>query len=88
MEESGRDRMLVETKLCTDPRSSKRVVDELLSGTACLACVRAFSELERSSEQVFVDVRVVRLDLSNHLLDEVFVVSFRVEDAHGSLCDS
>ena len=83
VQERGRDRLLVEMELRADARDAERVMDELLAGAACLARVRALGELERPPEQLLVDVRVVRLDLGDQLLDEVFVMPLRVEDTHG-----
>ena len=50
---------------------------------AGLSGVRALGELECPPEKLLVDVRVVRLDLGDQLLDEVFAMPFRVEDTHG-----
>ena len=44
--------------------------------------VRALRELERATQKLLVDVRVVRLDLGDQLLDEVFAMPFCVEDTH------
>ena len=67
-ERSG-DRLLVEMKLRADPCDTERVVDELLARPAGLPGMRALGELERATEQLLVDVRVVRLDLGDQLLD-------------------
>ena len=83
VQERGGDRLLVEMELRADPRDTERMVDELLAGAARLAGVRALGELERAAEQLLVDVRVVRLDLGDQLLDEVFAMPLRVEDTHG-----
>ena len=82
VEERGGDRLLVEMELGADARDAERVVDELLAGAARLPLVRALGDLERAPEEVLVDVRVVRLDLGDQLLDEVFVMPLGVEDAH------
>ena len=83
VQESGGDRLLVEMQLCTDARDAERVMDELLARTARLARVCALCVLERAAEKLLVDVRVVRLDLGDELLDEVFAMPSRVEDSHG-----
>ena len=82
VQERSGDRLLVEMELRADPRDAERVVDELLARAARLPRVRALGELERAAEQLLVDVRVVRLDLGDQLLDEVFAMPFRVEDSH------
>ena len=83
VQERGRDRLLVEVELGTDPRDAPRVVDELLAGAAHLAPVARLGDLERPADQVAVDVRVVRLDAREQLLDEVLVVPLGVDDRHG-----
>ena len=83
VEERGRDRLLVEMELRADARDAERVVDELLARAARLACVRALGELERPPQELLVDVRVVRLDLGDQLLDQVFAMPLGVEDTHG-----
>ena len=45
------------------------------------ACARS-AALERAPQELLVDVRVVRLDLGDQLLDEVFVMPSGVENAH------
>ena len=70
-------------ELGADARDTERMVDELLAGSARLTRVRALGELERPAEQLLVDVRVVRLDLGDQLLDQVFAMPLRVEDTHG-----
>ena len=82
VQERRGDRLLVEVELGADPRDAERVVDELLARAARLAGVRALGDLERAAEQLLVDVRVVRLDLGDQLLDQVFAMPFRVEDTH------
>ena len=57
-------------------------MDELLSGAPCLALVRSLGEIEGAPEKVSVDLRVVRLDLGDQLVDEMLVMSLRVEDGH------
>ena len=76
------DRLLVEMELGADARDAERMVDELLAGSPCLARVRTLGELERPAEELLVDVRVVRLDLGDQLLDQVFAMPLRVEDTH------
>ena len=80
-ERSG-DRLLVEMKLRADPCNTERVMDELLARPAGLPGMCALGELECATEKLLVDVRVVRLDLGNQLLDEVFAMPFFVEDTH------
>jgi hypothetical protein len=44
--------------------------------------VGTFGELERAADEVAVEVRVVRLDLGDQLLDEVLMVTPGIEDTH------
>jgi hypothetical protein len=83
VEERGGDGLLVEMQLRADPGDAERVVDELLPRPARLSRMRALGELERAAEEFLVDVGVVRLDLRDQLLDQVFAVPFRVENTHG-----
>ena len=83
VQERCRDRLLVEMELRADPRDAERMVDELLARTARLARVGALRVLEGPAQELLVDVRVVRLDLGDQLLDEVFAMPSRVEDSHG-----
>ena len=82
VQERGRDRLLVEVELRADARDAERMVDELLAGAPRLPRVRALRDLERTPQEILVDVRVVGLDLGDQLLDEVFVLSLGVENAH------
>src|SRR5262249_8232587 len=82
VQERRRDRLLVEMQLRADARDAERVMDELLAGPADLPLVRTVGELEGPPKQVTVDLGVVVGDLGDELLDEVFVVSLGVEDAH------
>jgi len=70
-------------ELRTDTRDAERMVDELLARPACLARVRPLRVLERPTQKLLVDVRVVRLDLGDQLLDEVFAMPSLVENRHG-----
>ena len=82
VQQRGGDRLLVEAELGADARDAERMVDELLSRAARLPGVRTLRELERPSQQLLVDVRVVRLDLGDQLLDQVFAMPLGVEDTH------
>ena len=82
MEERGRDRLLVEVEPRADAGNLERVVDERLSRPPRLPRVGALGELERPAQEILVDVRVVRLDLGDQLVDEVFVMPFGVENTH------
>ena len=79
------DRLLVEMELGADARDAERMVDELLARSPRLAGVRTLRELERPPEELLVDVRVVRLDLGDQLLDQVFAMPLGVEDTHRSV---
>ena len=83
VQERRRDRLLVQVQLRADAGDAQRVVDELLAGPACLALVGSLGEVERAAKEVSVDLRVVRLDLGDQLIDEVLVMSPFVEDGHG-----
>ena len=82
VQERGRDRLLVEVELRADAGDAERVMDEVLSRTPRLARVRTLGDLERAPEEVLVDLRVVRLDLGDELVDEVLVMPLGVENAH------
>ena len=82
MEERRRDRLLVEVQLRADPRDAPRVVDELLARAPHLAAVALLGDLERPADEVAIDVRVVRLDAREQLLDEVLVMALGVDDRH------
>ena len=45
--------------------------------------MRPLGDLECAPNEAAVEVRVVRLDLGDQLLDEVLVVAFCIEDTHG-----
>ncbi len=83
VEERRCDRLLVQVQLRADPGDTQRVMDELFSGPTGLARVSSFSEVERAAQEVSVDLRVVRLDLGDQLIDEVVVMSPFVENGHG-----
>src|ERR671937_1665882 len=84
MEERGRDRLLVEAELGADLRRAPRVVDERLAGTPLLPLVRGGGEAERAREELAVDLRVVRGDLFEQLVDEVLMRSVSLENGHES----
>ena len=71
MEERRRERRVVLAQLGEDPRDAERVEDEVLAAAPLLALVRLAGEDEGALEQVAVDVRVVRRDLGEELLEEL-----------------
>ncbi len=86
VEKRRRDRLLVQTELSADAGDAERVMDELLARPSHLPVVGPLGRLERSSQEVPVDIGVVRADLGDQLFDQVFVTSFGVEDAHVFQC--
>ena len=76
VEERRRERRLVELQAGEDLRGAPRVVDELLARLAHLAVVRVGGVLEGPRQELAVDVRLVRLDLGDQLVDEV-VMAFQ-----------
>ncbi len=58
------------------------MVDEVLAGAPCLAAVPLLRGGERAADEVAVDVRVVRLDAGEQLLDEALVVLLGADDRH------
>ena len=64
------ERRLVELQPGEDLRGAPRVVDELLARLAHLPGVRLRGVVERPGQELPVDVRLVRLDLGEQLVDE------------------
>ena len=87
VEERSGDRLVVEPQLGTDLRDAERVVDERLTGAALLPLVCSRREVEGSREQLVVDVRVVRRDLGEQLLEEVFVSFGGIDQGHSQIVD-
>ena len=56
--------------------------DEVLARAAALALVGPFCEGEGAAQQVAVDVRLVRRDVRDQLLDEVLVPFLCLDDGH------
>ena len=77
------DRLLVEVELRADQGDAERVVDERLAGAPHLAAVGALGLVERAADQLLVDARVVGLDACDQLVDEVVLVTLRIDDGHG-----
>src|SRR5262249_21710653 len=82
VQERRSDRLLVQVELGADARDAERMMDELLSGPPRLPLVSALGELEGAAQELLVDVGVVRLDLGDELLDQVFAMPLGVEDTH------
>ena len=82
VQQGSRERLLVEVKRREDLRSAPRVPDEVLAGAAALPFVSPFCERERPAQQVLVDVRLVRGDVRDQLLDEVLVPFLGLDDGH------
>ena len=82
VEQRCRQRLLVEMERREDLRGAPRVPDEVLTGAAALPIVSPFCERECPAQQVLVDVRLVRGDVSDQLLDEVLVPFLGLDDGH------
>ena len=63
-------------------RDAVRVVDEVLSRASELTAVAALGGVEGATDEVAVDVGVVRLDGREQLLHEVLVVLLSSDDGH------
>ena len=87
VEQRGGDRLVVEPQLGADLGGAERMKDEGLPGAALLALVRPGCEVERSREQVAVDGRVVRRDLGEQLLEEVFMTFGSFDYGHTRIVD-
>ena len=87
VEQRGGDRLVVEPQLGADLGGAERVKDERLTRAALLALVRTGCELEGAREQVAVDVRVVRRDLGEQLLEEIFVSFGSFYERHIQIVD-
>ena len=83
VQQRGGDRLLVEVELGADQGDAERVVDERLAGAAHLTTVGALGLVERAADQLLVDARVVRLDTCDQLVDEVVLMTLRIDDGHG-----
>ena len=73
-------------QLRADARDAPRVVDELLARPALLAGMGLGGEPERAGQQLPVDVRVVRGDLGEQLVDEMLMRFLSLDDRHTSQC--
>jgi hypothetical protein len=82
VEESGRDRLLVQPQLRADLRSAPGMLDELLARATLLARMRRCGEAEGAGEQVAVDVLVVGGDGLYQLVDELLMSFCRLDDRH------
>ena len=83
VQERGGDRVPVEMQLGADACDPERMVDELPARAPRLPLACPFRDHERVPQEVAVDLRVVRTDLGNQLLDEVFVMPLGIENTHG-----
>ena len=82
VEERCRQRLLVEMERREDLRRAPRVPDEVLARAAALPLVSPLCERECPAQQVLVDVRLVRGDVRDQLLDEVLVPFLCLDDGH------
>ena len=82
VEQRCRQRLLVEMERGEDLRGAPRVPDEVLARAAALPIVSPLCERERPAQQVLVDVRLVRGDVRDQLLDEVLVPFLCLDDGH------
>ncbi len=71
VEKRGGERGIVRVQLGEDARDAQRMLDEVLAATPVLALVRVAREDVGAEDQVAVDVRVVRRDLVEQLLQLV-----------------
>ncbi len=63
-------------------RHPEGMVDERLAGAAHLPVMGALGLFVRPADQLLVDAGVVRLDGRDQLVDEVVLMTFRIEDRH------
>jgi len=82
VEQRGGDRLLVEMEARADLRHAPGVMDEVLAGAALLALVRVLRVRERPCEELAVDVRRVRGDVRQQLVDEVLVLPGCLHESH------
>ena len=86
VQQRGGERWVVEMELGADLRDRPGVVHERLAGASRLALVGGRGEAKRPGEELLVDARVVLLDGSNQLVDEVLVMPFDVDHSHQPQC--
>src|SRR5439155_1360884 len=85
VEQGGRDRLVVEPELGADLRGTPGMEDEVLAGTALLSLVGLRGEPERPGDQVAVELRVVRRDNRQQLIDELLMTFVNLDDCHTSI---
>ncbi len=73
VQQRRRKRRFVELQPGEDLRDAPRVIDELLSRLAQLSGMGLRGVIERPGQELPVDVRLVRLDLGEQLVDEILV---------------
>ena len=83
VQQRGGNRLLVEVELRADQGHAERMVDERLAGAPHLTAVGALGLVERAADQLLVDARVVGLDARDQLVDEVVLMTLRIDDGHG-----
>jgi hypothetical protein len=83
VEERRGNGFLVELQAREDERHAVWVMDEVLARAPLLPLVGPRGEQEGASQQVAVDVRVVRRDLCEQLIDEALIPLVKLDDSHG-----
>src|SRR5207342_3689291 len=79
MQQRRREGWVVEMELGADLRDRPGMVHERLAGASRLTLVGGGGKAKRPGEQLLVDARVVLLDSSNQLVDEVLVMAFDID---------